>query len=172
MVAVDAHGFGQNDDISDLADFGRLDVERQKGEVQPASVAGGAFNTPDQQHGDKNRVEQEEKRPLPGQNVDVQCGHAEIDENSRAEGRRLDDDHAGVAFRIGGGVDHDDAENGGGDAQRQQDHIALFENFQQTICKFLHDLTSVLIILPSFARLVNKKVRRRKCLQKAAGMIQ
>jgi len=28
------------------------------------------------------------------------------------------------------------------------------------------------LILPSFARLVNKKVRRRKCLQKAAGMIQ
>ena len=149
---MDAHGLGQEDDIGDFTDLGRLDIEGQEGELEPAPVAGGTFNAPYQQHGDEGRVEEEQQCALTGQNVYVQRGHGEIHKNARKQGAGLDDDVSHASLGVGGGIDHDDAENGGHNAQRQQDHIAFSENIEQPVYKFLHDLTSRVFIYSTIIR--------------------
>ena len=140
-VAVQAHGLGQNDDIGDLADLGGLNIERQEGKVQPAFIAGRALNAPDEQHGQKGGIEQEQQRPLPGEDVDVEGGERQIQQNARDQRARLDDNVAAAVIGRGG-RDHHDAEHGGQHAQRQQDHIPLAQDLQQFCPEFSHAVTS------------------------------
>ena len=50
IVLMLGHHRGHNDDIGDFADFGGLNVHREAGKVNPASVAGAVVSTEGNQH--------------------------------------------------------------------------------------------------------------------------
>ena len=53
---------------------------------------------------------------------------SKIDDDAGHQTAALDDDVAGIVLGGGSGIDHDDAEQRCHDAQRQQEHIALFRD--------------------------------------------
>ena len=70
---------------------------------------------------DENNIEDREDHPLVGKDVDVQYGHDDKCADPHEHAQRLHNDifaGAGVRGRCAG--DHDDAENGADNTQRQQ----------------------------------------------------
>ena len=89
---VDGHGFCQNNNVGNLAHLGRLNVKRQEGEGQPASVTRRALDAPNEKHGDESEIEKEQKRSLSCKDVDVEGGEGEIQNNACNHGACLNGD--------------------------------------------------------------------------------
>lgn len=139
---VDAHGFGKDNDIGDFAELGRLNVEGQEGETQPALVAGVAFDAEDQQHSDKEGIKDKEHGSLAGENFNIEDGQRKVDDDTGEQAAGLDNDITGVIAAGGGSIDHYDAKYGGNDAKCQQNHVAFLRDFFYFFAQSLHALTS------------------------------
>ena len=160
-LAVDAHGFRQNDNKGDLADFARLHVEGHARQMDPAALAGGTGDTEgdDQQH--QQQIEDEQQIAALGEDVDVQQGKEEIEHDAQQQGKGLDEYIAGVAVVVCGACNDHDAEAGGEHAQKQQEQIALAEKVPDGLSQFLHRPASFQIIA---ARRSRTGCRRTVCM--------
>ena len=130
-VSIDAHGLGQNNDEGNLTELSRLNAERKPAERQPASIAGGTLDTPDEQGGDKQNIkDQKDLSPL-GDDVDVDQGKNDIEDDSDEKRCGLNQDEPPCAHPSSGAGDDHDAKGCGNDAESQQQHIRFPQKFAQ-----------------------------------------
>ena len=78
-VPVGLHDLCQQDGKGDLADFGGLDVDRKKGEVQPAFVAGVVIGAEGNQEQNQQSVKQEQKLPPLPQGLHADAGQQNVE---------------------------------------------------------------------------------------------
>ena len=128
LVFLDADDLCQNQNIEDFADFRRLNIERQKREIQPALIAA-AVDAPDFQHADEQHAKDQQQLAPLGDNIDVNERQNHIDCDTENQSQRLRAHIAGAAAIVGGAGDHDNAEDRRRDAQREQNHIRFSDKF-------------------------------------------
>ena len=123
------HNRGHNDDVGHFADFGRLDVHREAGKMEPALVAGVVVRAEGNQHQKQQHVENHQSRPVLGQIIQIDGGNHGVDHHPQADGNQLNGQIFEIAFtelicRGGTGNGHH-AEQSQAHAHAQQKQITL-----------------------------------------------
>ena len=122
---------GQHHDEGQLGDLPRLEAGKVgDGEEHPALVAAGQPPEGLDQRDDKQPQQQEHPPPLLHQVLNVDEGDPDIGHDAHADKLGL---LHGIIVEVGivpgGGVDQHQPHQAGQNAQRQQQHVALFEEF-------------------------------------------
>ena len=127
FVLVGIHDRCQNQNIGYLADFGRLNVDGKKGEVQPASVTGVVIGSERNQQQKKAYVKNGQSPPLLGK---ILCVDGRYDGIGADTDKRGDDLNRYVSSEANGifcAGNNQSAERGQQKTQKKQNHIALAE---------------------------------------------
>ena len=128
-ILVGRHDRGHDDNVGDFADFRRLNVEGNAGDVQPASVTGAVVRAEGNQQEQQEAVKGHQPGPVLGQHVQIHGGNDDISGSAHENGEALQGDIAEVAvklFRGGGAGNANQSECGNQQTQDQQKHISLF----------------------------------------------
>ena len=128
VVLMGGHHRCHDDNIGDLTDFRRLNVDGQQGKVQPASVAGVVVRTEGNQHQQQNGVENHHGAPVLLQRFHIDGGNHGVHHNSQHDGRKLNQNITQVSLklrRIGGAGNDHKAAKGGQQTQNQKNPVAL-----------------------------------------------
>ena len=128
-VLMGGHNRGHNDDVGHFADFGRLDVHREAGKMEPALVAGVVVRTEGNQHQKQQHVENHQSRPVLGQVIQIDGGNHGVDHHPQADGNQLNGQIFEITFteliRRGSTGNRHHTEQSQTHAHAQQKHITL-----------------------------------------------
>ena len=145
-VLVGIHDGGHDHDVGDLADFRRLDHNRNTGDIQPASVTGVVIRAEGNQQQKQYAVECHQPAAPLGHGIDIDGGYQCVSYDTQQRCCQLNDDVFQVAvtefFGAGGAGDGHAAESGCDQAQQKQDHIALLGEITQLLKKLAHSIAS------------------------------
>ena len=126
-VLVGRHDGSVDNNIGDLTDLRRLDVDGKSREVQPASVTGAVVGTEGDQQQKQNAVERHHDAPMLRKEIHIQGGNKDVHQHPQEYGGKLNGNVTEISAgfgRGGAGNDHD-SEAGYNQAQDQQEDISL-----------------------------------------------
>ena len=126
-VLVGVHDRCHDEDIGDLTDLRRLDID--DGRLQPASVTGVVVGAEGDQHQQQKAVESHQHIPVFGHGLHIQRGSDGKEQDTQRGGGQLDDDVPDVAAEfigVGSTGQHDDTKKRCDQTQNQQHPVALF----------------------------------------------
>ena len=92
VVLVGCHDGGHDDNVGDLTDLRRLNIEGQNGEVQPASVAGAGIRAEGNQQEQQEHIECHQEEAVLRHQFHVQGRHHSINTGAQEDGQQLDND--------------------------------------------------------------------------------
>ena len=134
IVLVGSHDRGHDQDIGDLTDLCRLDVEGQQGEVQPASVTGVVVGAEGDQKQQQENVESYHQISVFLQKFHIDGRKYGVNGDTDKDGQQLNHDVTQIAVEFFGGCgagNNDNTKARGDQAEDQQNHIAFFKEILQ-----------------------------------------